>query len=661
MVWWKRNKLRLIQTNLRDTDADMDVDLLIAGLKDLSANTLQFNTGGIMAFYPTGLEFHYRNPYLKGDLIGEVIEKCHQNGIKFIARFDFSKAHVSVFNDKPDWFYRSLQGNYINYNDMVHTCVNGYYQSEYSLKILKEVLARYQVDGIFFNMFGYQTTDYSGNYHGICHCENCKKRFKEMYHLELPKTEATDDPVYIKYVEFKEITTRELLEKIHKVVKEIDPNLPISTYHDYMVDMVRKESNTAVDRPYPIWLYSASENVKSVEDTWDDKLVSNCSINAVDMPYRFMGVSKHLIRLRLYQNIANGSGLDFCINGVFEGYPDRENFDAVKEVFEFHKKNEAYFGSFQSVADIALIKPEVKVLADVESEYLGIFKMLKERHIQFDVICQENLEERVEGLKRYLCVIVPDYRILLNEKIAAAMQEPTTNWMLTGAYPERGCEEIYRIIGGKLIDRRGANRSAYFLTQDKQVFLRFAERDWIFVDFTFAGIKFDEGVLPLLPFIKPARFGPPERCGGYSVSDEYGAGIKAYKNMNVVSVPWEIGKLYQTYGYEDHKNILLDLLDYVTDQNYILTTNAPMDVELILNKYDDGTYLLQLLNLSGYNGSTFYKPNPIYGIDISIRNVRSGVKVIPLDKGGEPACEEHPEGLIIHVAQLDHYLAYTIR
>lgn len=660
MVWWKQNKIRLIQTNLRETDADLDVELLIDNLRYFSANTLQLNTGGLMAFYPTELEYHYKNPFLKKDLVGEVIEKCHQNDIKFIARFDFSKAHKSIFEKNPDWFYRSQKGEYIDYNDMVHTCVNGFYQNEYSLEIIKEVLTKYPVDGIFFNMFGYQTSDYSGNYHGICHCENCKKRFMEMYHLNLPSTEDFNDPVYQKYVEFKEVTTKELLGKIHKLVKGINEELPVSTYTDYQIDMIRKESNTAIGRLYPIWLYSASENVMSVEDTWEDKVVSNCSINAVDIPYRFMGVSKHLIRLRLYQNIANGSGLDFCINGVFEDYPDRDNFGALKEVFDFHKRNEEYYGCFQSVSDIALIKPAEKVLSGVKNEYFGIFKMLKEQHILFDVICQENLKERLEGLSQYQCVIIPDYRILSEEKIGAALQEGKINWILTGDCPGDGGSHIYPVIGGKFIKKTDNNRSAYLLLNNKDIFRHFQDRDWVFVDGPFTHMEFKEDSITLLPFINPARFGPPEKCGGYTVSDSFGAGMGNCGDAKHICIPWEIGTLYQKYGYEDHKNILVDLLDHITGQNYRLTTNAPLDTELFLKRYDNGTYLLQILNLSGYNGSTFYEPNPVYDIDICINKMRDCSVVKPLE-GSEPAdFEKKEDTLHIHIKRLDCFEAFII-
>ena len=178
MPWWDRNNQRLIQTNLRAKDAAMDRQSLIAELKELSCNVLLLNTGGVTAFYPTSLDFHYRSPWLgNGDLTGDMVRLCHDNGIRFMARFDFSKIHESVYTKHPEWAYRSLKGEVINYNGMVHTCINGEYQRKCSLAILEEVLEKYPIDGVFFNMFGYTTRDYSNNYHGICQCDNCRTLF----------------------------------------------------------------------------------------------------------------------------------------------------------------------------------------------------------------------------------------------------------------------------------------------------------------------------------------------------------------------------------------------------------------------------------------------------------------------------------------------------
>lgn len=71
MKWWSTNRLRLIQNNLRETDADMDVDLLIRELKSFQANVLMMNAGGIFAFYPSSLMHQYVTPYLTKDLLGK--------------------------------------------------------------------------------------------------------------------------------------------------------------------------------------------------------------------------------------------------------------------------------------------------------------------------------------------------------------------------------------------------------------------------------------------------------------------------------------------------------------------------------------------------------------------------------------------------------------
>ncbi len=71
MPWWKANNLRLIQTNLPAYEAGLNVDSLIADLQYFSANVLLINA--------------------------DVIEKCHNLGIRVIVRFDFSRVHEKFF------------------------------------------------------------------------------------------------------------------------------------------------------------------------------------------------------------------------------------------------------------------------------------------------------------------------------------------------------------------------------------------------------------------------------------------------------------------------------------------------------------------------------------------------------------------------------------
>lgn len=157
--WWLEKPMRMVQTNLREIDVDFDLDAYIESLKEFSANVLLFNVGGIVANYPTKLEFHFLNPNLKQgyDLVGEVIKRVKKEGMRFIARFDFSKVNEALAEKHPEWLYKSVKGEHINYNGQVHTCINGLYQQRHAIEILNEVIENYPIDGVFFNMSGYVT------------------------------------------------------------------------------------------------------------------------------------------------------------------------------------------------------------------------------------------------------------------------------------------------------------------------------------------------------------------------------------------------------------------------------------------------------------------------------------------------------------------------
>ncbi|MBD0293770.1 MAG: hypothetical protein ICV84_01010, partial [Flavisolibacter sp.] len=297
-TWWNRAPVRLIQTNMAEIDALMDVDAYVQSIEDASANVVLLNVGGIVANYPTQLPFHFRNPYLKGDLVGELVKRLHAKGIKVIGRFDFSKINETLAAQKPEWLYVSTAGKNMKENGQVQTCINGGYQQEYSLQIIKEAITTYPLDGIFFNMIGYKTFDYSLNYYGICQCDNCKKRFHDSTGMTLPVKEDVNDPVYRRYNAFKKTTSAELFERIRDLTKKQNPNLVICTYTDAGVDLVRMESSAwlASENEAP-WNYFSTDHVKSVLGSYSDKFPSNLLQYFLAIPYRHIATAPSLSRV----------------------------------------------------------------------------------------------------------------------------------------------------------------------------------------------------------------------------------------------------------------------------------------------------------------------------------------------------------------------------
>ena len=73
--WWMREPIRWVQTNLRETDAALDTQRLVEQLAGMRANVVLMGMGGIAAYYPTTVAFHYPSPYLPPgrDMFGDVL------------------------------------------------------------------------------------------------------------------------------------------------------------------------------------------------------------------------------------------------------------------------------------------------------------------------------------------------------------------------------------------------------------------------------------------------------------------------------------------------------------------------------------------------------------------------------------------------------------
>lgn len=618
MSWWREKPFRQVQNNLRDIDGAMDVDYEVAMLKELGANVVQVGCGGISAFSPTQLSCQLPTPYLEGDKFGEIVEKCHANGIRVIARFDISKANKKFLETNPEWFSRGANGEPVMFEDCASVCVNGDYQQNRMVEIVSEILRKYPIDGVFFNIPGYPAFDYNNRYIGICQCENCKRRFREWSGgLTLPTEERADDPVFRKYEAFKRYTVGDLLGKIHRTIKEINPEVALSTYSDDGIDIVRNEAHSSLDDVGRFWLYNSFDDAASVGNTFPDKVSSTVAINSVDIPVRFMGVSTYMNESRLYQEMAVGSNMDWCIVGAFEDYPDRANYEGVKQAFHLHARHEDLFARLKSAARVMLVQPcpfyQFSIAANANfKEYRGLAHMLKEAHIPFDPVIYSGIDNVLDRMDQYDVVILPDMPRGPGEKFRKWLLSTSATVVATGRTFQEDPELLQELFGVRVREKIAPIRSTYVATEPKTVFTSFPTRDWVFLDKEAYRVTLEDarGVLPLIGY---APYGPPERAYGHKRTGDYMAAVKNEKN---IYLPWQIGTLYETQGYEDFKQIFLDLLQNIRPLEVPFKTDAPACAEMIYRQIDENDCLLQIINLSGYNGKTMFKPLPLENIHV---------------------------------------------
>lgn len=236
--WWDHYPWRNIQTNLRERDMeDMDAKAYVARLKELGATVTLLNAAGIVANYDTKLDFQPKNPYLRGNTLEEMVEECHRAGIRVFCRTDFSRIRRDIYEKHPNWAFRTAEGKIVDWEGYVSTCLNGDYQRIYMHEVLREVLTKIPFDGIFFNMGGFMVTDYDVKYYGACHCENCRRMYRERFGEEMPEQMKPGDPSMLRYMAFKDQCEREHRERVVKTIREISPQIAI-----HGVDYIRSES-----------------------------------------------------------------------------------------------------------------------------------------------------------------------------------------------------------------------------------------------------------------------------------------------------------------------------------------------------------------------------------------------------------------------------------
>lgn len=673
LEWWKRNNLRVMQTNLPAYEAALNVDSLVQDLLAFSANTLIINAGGIMAFYPTKLENQYTNPYMNENMLKDVIQKCHANGIKVITRFDFSRAHESIFKKHPDWFYLSPKGERIINDDMYVVSIDAPYEQEVLFQIVDEVINQYAIDGIFINMPGYQTRNsYVGVYHGIDQNEYSKKRFAEFSNgMVLPKDENIDDPVYRKYQEFKKYSVDDLMRRLNTLVKSKNKQIAICTYGDRYIDIIRHETQT---NSLPYWPYMASDNVSNAKNSYPQHVISNASIQQISFQSRYNAVEPEETVIRLYENIANGSGLDMSLMGDFQDYEDERNYDVFKEVYAHHKKYEPYFGKYISPAKVAVIAPGAWPGGEAAQEYRGIQLMLKESHIQYDIIEDGQIENLADKLPQYKLIILPEITNFSDKAIDVISQvcEGGTHLIATNKSFHRHPDALLKLFGAKAVNNDHVGNGFYLNPEDKNLFKRFDKQTLVFWKFNLGLYDFSAADTSFLPIYTPGRPGPPEIIGGHEPSGYKALAIKNHALSRAALLPINLGKLYFLHGYEQHKNILLDVIDYLYPEAMeLLRTNAHPRIEVILqhfirnipdnvSKTEPEGMILHLVNITGFSGNTYFEPLAVYDLSFSIRTDFKPVKVWSM-ANNDPVDFSWSNGILkFSVNRLDQFAGVVI-
>ena len=604
--WWLREPVRFLQTNLSETDSTVDPEALVAAVAAFPANTFLVNMGGIVAQYPTSVSFHYPSAFLPPgrDLFGDVLRKAHSRGIRVIGRFDLSKTQKPVFDAHPEWFFKRANGEPAVYNGLYSTCINGNYYRQQAMTILTEALERYEVDGLFFNMFGNPGSDYSGNPLGPCQCDACQLRYRARYGRPVPAAADGD------YRAFMAESSREVAAAIAELIHRKRPRAAFLTYIKDHTDGIMSESNTAVGRPLPLWPYSASDNVSRALGSEPGKIAINLAMSFVDYPWRYAHVPQPEIQLRLYQNMAHGGPPALAVVGTMD-QQDRNALIAAKPVFEWHARHEDLYVGQRNAARVLLLA------GGDSAAYRGFFRLLTEVHIPF--VVTENLRWIDDAAGRFDLVIAPS----------------------------RPPEELERYVrdGGRLlvagttapvpgnVGRAGVRKrtQGYWRVHDRVRLPSLKDTEVIFIDGEYLELPAVER--PALTLIPTAMFGPPEKVWGDKVETRVpGVVFTDYRKGRLAYVPWDVGGLYYRHSSPGHAALMTDLIDHLLPGGRQLKTNAHPLVEVtVMDQPARARTLVHLVNVTGHSGTAYFPP--LESRDIRIELARAFTRATAVASG----------------------------
>jgi len=414
---WFNRPMRWAQLTLVENDPGrFDPDFWLSYFRKIHADGTTLSAGGIVAYYPTNVPLHHRSDWLgNSDPFGYLAEGCRKMDMSIIARTDPHAARQNVYDAHPDWIAVTANGEKRRHwanRDLWVTCALGPYNFEFMTMVHKEIMERYQPDGIFSNRW-------AG--HGICYCEHCKKNFKDYSGLDLPKSSDRFDPTYQKYTKWSTNRLKELwllwdgvIRKERPASRFIPNGFPDKVVTGQLSDIVFTDHQARSGATLP---WSNGIVAKELRASIGMKPLGGIFSVGVEEQYRWKDSVQTEAEIRIWvaEGTANGMRPWFTkFSGVLY---DKRWLDTVDKIYQVHYRNERYLRNTKPLARVGMVFTEQNQSYGSEpwqqksgDHALGMYHALIEDRMPFEMVNDRLLDQ--EHLKPFKLLILPNIATL---------------------------------------------------------------------------------------------------------------------------------------------------------------------------------------------------------------------------------------------------------
>jgi type 1 glutamine amidotransferase len=464
---WEWEPMRWVQICATDDDPQRyDKAFWLDFLKRTSTQGVCLSAGGVTAFYPTKVPFHYRSPYLgKTDMFGELTLTCKKMGIRVLGRVDPHAMHDDALAAHPEWVARNADGSpkrHPTAPDLHLTCPNGPVTFEWMPKVLKEIVSRYPVDGIFGNRWAGSA--------GICYCNTCKTEFKAASGFDVPPSlanpQSPDVKAYNVWVDEKRYAQLKLWGD---TVTAANPQAFFTPGTWGRLDPVRLRSTIRAvfsDRQGrggqdPAWLNGRS--AKEAYCAMQDRPVSGIfAVGETSTPYRWMDSCQSSAELTSYVHDGLAHGFRPWLTKFKAEVFDKRWVPVIENIYAWHARHETYFRHTESLARVAMVQSEQtatyyappapqsagnrEVVPDAaqarvgNADYMrGIYQALVEARVPFNMADERQLDP--DYISRYKVLVLPNAAALSDAQCAQLRSYVEKGGAIVATHETSLCDE----------------------------------------------------------------------------------------------------------------------------------------------------------------------------------------------------------------------------
>jgi hypothetical protein len=385
-----------------------------------------------LCLWRTRLGQMHRN--MKGrDYFGEVMEQCRRHGLHRIAYYSL------IFDDwayrtHPDWRIRSAADSVSESHERAGTvCINSPYP-EHALACIRELVANYDFESIFFDMTFWPT---------ICYCPHCVARYRKEQGAEPPRVIDWKDPQWRTFQKSRERWMREFALSVTKAVKQ---TRRITAYQQFGTMFapwpvaVSLEQNEASDFAAGDFYGGAAQfsivckAYLSVTRNRSFEFMTSRTLNLNDFettkPFEQLALESlipmvHSSACLLIDAIKptgtlNHRAYEYLsqINALHDAYEPFLGGEMLADVAIYYDKNSMYDPGASALKMAEVARNAWSVKSPHLEAAVGAARFLREAHIPFGVITNISLDQ----IGKYRAVVLPNV-IEMKEEEAAIFRE----------------------------------------------------------------------------------------------------------------------------------------------------------------------------------------------------------------------------------------------